>query len=106
MHLYVIQSNVTGDIKVGRSSTPEKRLAALQVGSPYLLRIVLVAPNEGKREKDIHSILLPFRIRQKNGEWFTEGAIGYLPDDIRAHTNPYFTLNPDWFKAGSLHLTD
>lgn len=98
MHLYVIQSSVTGAIKVGRSSNPEARLNELQVGSPYHLRIICVVPESGDREKEIHAILYQYRIRQRNGEWFKEEAIGILPDFVRERMLGWHVANPNWYQ--------
>lgn len=99
VHLYIIQSSHRGVIKIGRSYDPEKRLSELQVGSPFHLRLIGIVQNAGDREKEIHAILVKHRVRQKNGEWFTEDAIGMLPDSIREHFFPWHSLDPNWYKS-------
>ena len=60
-HLYVIQSDVTGAIKIGISKNPKNRLRQLQTGSPY---------NES---------LKPYKQSCK-GEWFDFDCTGSFPD--------------------------
>ena len=78
-HLYVIQSDVTGAIKIGRSSNPKRRLAQLQTGSPYRLKLLTVVENNGHLEKSLHQTLKPFKQACK-GEWFDFDCAGSLPN--------------------------
>ena len=83
LHLYIIQSAVTGAFKVGRSSDPDRRLRDLQTGSPHRLKIILVVKEEGWRERFIHHRLNRFRSQGPNyGEWFLEPGLSSLPPDI------------------------
>ena len=81
MHLYIIQSDVTGAFKVGRSKNPKTRLRQLQTGSPYQLKLVCVLENTGYQEKLLHQ-RLDVSGRRCKGEWFDFELIGYLPDVI------------------------
>jgi hypothetical protein len=81
MHLYIIQSDVTGAFKVGRSKNPKRRLSQLQTGSPYQLKLVCILENRGYQEKLLHQ-QLDSSGRRCKGEWFDFDLIGYLPDDI------------------------
>jgi hypothetical protein len=76
--LYIIQMAVTGDIKVGRSKNPHKRLKQLQTSCPHPLKLILHIPDEGFREREIHRIMHT-RGTRHNGEWFEEGALAELP---------------------------
>lgn len=103
-HLYVIQSRVNGAFKVGRSSHPQKRLAQLQTGSPYKLKLILVVENAGGRELEIHRRLKGYRSQgSMKGEWFVEPGLSELPEDI------YSLLDLDmvntWWEthAGPIH---
>jgi len=78
-HLYIIQSDKTGDIKIGRSKHPQKRLKQLQTGSPQKLKLLVVVENKGNIEKNIHRRLDRYRSR-RNGEWFDFDCVGTLPD--------------------------
>ncbi len=80
-HLYIIQSDITGAFKIGRSKNVERRLVQLQTGSPYKLKLILELKHQGFIEKQLHEILKIHRCR-KNGEWFDFKAISYLPDSI------------------------
>lgn len=81
MHLYIIQSDVTGAFKIGRSKDPVKRLKQLQTGSPYKLKLICVLHEQGKKEKDLHKRLNESGRRCK-GEWFDFDLMGFLPDHI------------------------
>lgn len=94
--LYIIQMAVTGDVKVGRSKNPDRRLKQLQTGSPHPLRLILHAPGRGDLERQIHRLMKDRRIR-RSGEWFEEGALAELPDDL------YDMLDleqQDWWRSG------
>ena len=78
-HLYIIQSDKTGDIKIGRSKNPKQRLKQLQTGSPHKLKLLLIVENRGDLEKNLHQRLRQYRNR-RNGEWFDFDCTGMLPD--------------------------
>ena len=79
--LYIIQSDITGDIKIGRSNNPKSRLKQLQTGSPKKLKLLVEIPNAGHYEKRLHQKLSKYKTRKK-GEWFTFDCTGSLPDWI------------------------
>lgn len=79
--LYIIQMAVTGDVKVGRSKHPEQRLKQLQTGSPHPLRLILHVPGQGSMERVLHQRMRDRRTR-RSGEWFEEGALAELPDEL------------------------
>ena len=58
--LYIIQSDVTGMIKVGRSKNPCKRLKQLQTGNPNKLRLIASFEGEGWKEKMMHEFFISF----------------------------------------------
>lgn len=78
-HLYVMQSDVTGAVKIGRSSNPAKRLQELQTGSPYRLRLLASFEGKGPMELGLHRDLERFRLKMK-GEWFAAECLPNLPD--------------------------
>ncbi len=96
--LYVIQMAVTGDFKVGRTSNLERRVSEIQTGCPYPLRVLLLAPGQGHREKSLHRRLRAHRCRNQSGEWFLEGALGLLPDDLWELVPAEVLEDPDWWK--------
>ncbi len=75
-HLYIIQSDKTGAIKVGRTSDIEQRVKSLQTGASYTLKVVLFILNKGPHEKSIHKKLSKFKTK---GEWFTYEGLSELP---------------------------
>ncbi len=77
--LYIIQSDLTGMIKIGRSKYPKKRLKQLQTGNPNKLKIIATFDNEGWKEKILHERLKNFRLE---GEWFSYECVGSIPDSI------------------------
>jgi len=96
-HLYVIQMAVTGAFKVGRTCDPTRRLVELQTGAPHTLRIILVAENQGFREKMVHKTLRRYRTRSYSGEWFREEGFGSIPDDIYELISPETLEDVDWW---------
>lgn len=103
-HLYIIQQHTTGAFKVGRSSDPDRRLRDLQVGSPYLLKVILVVEDMGWREHLIHQKLHGYRSQGlTKGEWFIEPGLGSLPDDLYERMD-IDDVNTWWeTEAGPLH---
>lgn len=92
--LYIIQSAVTGSIKIGRSIHVHKRLKQLQTGCPYKLRLLLHVKKGGDQERKLHRLLSHCRIRW-NGEWFEVEGLADLP------VNLYEQLDleeQDWWK--------
>ena len=80
-HLYIIQTDETGAIKIGRSKNPLSRVKQLQTGSPYKLKLLLILENQGSMEKELHRRLKPFK-QNCRGEWFDFDCTGSLPDWI------------------------
>ena len=78
-HLYVIQSDVTGAIKIGISKNPKSRLRQLQTGSPYELKLLTIVNGRGDLEKPLHESLKPYKQACK-GEWFDFDCTGSFPD--------------------------
>lgn len=99
-HLYVLQMGRTGAIKVGRSGDPQRRLSEIQTGAPYEVRLLVVVENQGERERRIHRDLRRFRLRGQKGEWFSESALGSLPDDIyeQIPEKVLAMMNSDWWR--------
>ena len=78
-HLYFIQSDVTGMIKIGRSKDPQRRLKQLQTGNANKLKIIACFNGLGWREKLLHESLKDW---SKEGEWFEYKCVGSIPNDI------------------------
>lgn len=77
-HLYIIQSDVTGAIKIGMSKNPQSRLRQLQTGSPYKLKLLTIVKGKGHLERSLHESLKPYKQSCK-GEWFDFECTGSLP---------------------------
>ena len=90
--LYIIQSDKTGMIKIGRSKDPEKRLKQLQTGNPNKLKLIACFKNEGWREKQIHESLRAYRLK---GEWFSYDSVGSIP--IYLYEKIIFGSFDDWW---------
>tara|TARA_B100000214_G_C23743328_1_gene524271 strand:- start:121 stop:417 length:297 start_codon:yes stop_codon:yes gene_type:complete len=78
-HLYIVQSDVSGAIKIGRSKDPRKRLKQLQTGSPYKLKLLAIVPEKGNIEKSLHSSFSSYK-KSCKGEWFDFDCVGSFPD--------------------------
>lgn len=92
-HLYVIQSDLEGKIKIGRSIHPYKRLKQLQTGNPNKLRMIHVFKNMGHLEYYLHNTLNSFRLC---GEWFEYKCIGSIPVDLYEQIE--FGAFDDWWE--------
>ena len=77
--LYVIQSDVTGAIKIGISKNPSNRLRQLQTGSPYKLKLLAIVNGRYDLERPLHKTLTPYKQACK-GEWFDFDCTGSFPD--------------------------
>ncbi len=97
-----MQMGRTGAIKVGRSSDVDRRRTEIQTGCPYEVRVLVVAPGQGHRETNIHQRMRSMRLRGQKGEWFSEAALGSIPDDIHDMITPeaFEMMNGDWWKQG------
>ncbi len=63
--IYVVAA---GDaVKIGWAANPERRLAELNVGTPYAHSLVGFIPGEKIRERELHRKFRPWRVR---GEWY------------------------------------
>jgi len=94
--LYIIQSDKTGAIKIGRTKNIKRRLKQLQTGSPYCLKIILLAEGMGHLEQKLHKDLAALKIR-RNGEWFPESTLSYLPNHLYELIEEDILENPDWW---------
>jgi len=67
--IYLIENLETGQIKIGRSLNPHKRVKQLQTGSCHKLNLVRIYDVESDLsvERRLHSMLWESR---KRGEWF------------------------------------
>ena len=90
--LYIIQSDVTGMIKIGRSKNPEKRLKQLQTGNPNRLKLIATFKGQGWKEKLIHEDLKRWR---KKGEWFSYDCVGSIP--VVLYEKIVFGSFDDWW---------
>lgn len=99
-HLYIMQMAKTGAFKIGRSNNPHKRLGQLQTGCPYTIRLILVLPNQGHREKEIHKGMMAYKTRVYRGEWFREEGWGSLPEWVyeQIPLDVLEAVNLEWWK--------
>lgn len=70
----------------------------MQTGCPTAIRIVLIAYDQGHREKDLHRLCKRYKLRQASGEWFSEEALGLLPSDVWDKAEGWYINDPDWWK--------
>lgn len=74
--LYIIQSDVTGGIKIGRTSDIQTRIKSLQTGAAYPLKLILYVTGCGHLEKSLHETLRRYKT---SGEWFLYEGLSELP---------------------------
>ena len=94
-HVYVIGAPGHRLVKIGKADDVRERLAALQIGSPYPLEILLMARVDRRMEHALHA---RFRPHRRHGEWFDFGvldpvaevayAIGQLADRLDCPSSP------------------
>jgi hypothetical protein len=65
--VYFVQCAGGGPIKIGHSTSPDGRLTELQVGSPYVLRVVATMRGGIEVERTLHRAFAKDRL---HGEWF------------------------------------
>lgn len=68
MALYFMQCGDGGPVKIGFSRAVEKRVAAIQLASPYQITLLASAVVARCEEKRLHHVLGRHWLR---GEWFT-----------------------------------
>lgn len=83
MHIYFVQSEADGAIKIGMSNNPLKRLSSLQSGSPatlHLLGIMKCGFKSYETEQQLHD---KFKHLSIHGEWFRPGEdlIGFIAEN-------------------------
>jgi len=66
-YVYVIHATGTNRIKLGYTTNPQGRLAALQTASPFPLQMLACWPGSRARENRLHRYMAQFR---QVGEWF------------------------------------
>lgn len=66
--VYFIQQGEDGPIKIGYSTTPEKRLQSLNTASPYPLYLRAVIEGGKKLEQELHERFAAYKM---DGEWFS-----------------------------------
>ncbi len=67
--VYFIQAS-TGQIKIGRALSAQRRLGILQIGSPIPLKLMAVTKGTFRLERQLHERFNHLRI---HGEWFSPG---------------------------------
>ena len=88
-HLYFIQCEVTGIIKIGRSDNPERRFRNIQSYSPTKLILRLVLANKGYIEHYLHDV---FKEHHAHDEWFHPSK--ELEDFISSHRELHAIYQP------------
>ena len=86
--VYFIQDSGCGYVKIGWATDPWERLADLQCGTPYELRIIRMVEGGQKAEQWFHRRFAKHRIR---GEWFSfdeEMLTLSAPDEIPQKPKP------------------
>jgi len=93
-HLYFIQEQGTGHIKIGRSVNPSRRLRALQTGNGKKLKLVAVFKGKGDSELFLHEYLKEWRLK---GEWFSYECVGSIPPSFYEQIE--WGAFDDWWKS-------
>lgn len=83
MHTYLIASEGSPLVKIGKARAPWNRLADLQTGNPQKLTLLWAA--EGDHESYLHTMFWEQRV---TGEWFDLTSLGVDPVAVVAATLP------------------
>lgn len=84
--IYFMQGQCGGPIKIGCSSSPEKRLKELQTGYPDTLVLLLMIPGNEAIERALHR---QFKASKLKGEWFRPDD--YVVEAIKELRNKFGT---------------
>src|SRR5205809_237130 len=66
-HIYFIQAESGGLVKIGWATCPKTRMAHMQAHGPLKLILLHSEPGNGKEEKALHR---QFAAERDHGEWF------------------------------------
>jgi hypothetical protein len=66
--VYVVEAGETGLFKIGYAKDIQKRLADLQTGCPFKLKLFGTIPGGRDMERTMHILYKPYRT---SGEWFS-----------------------------------
>ncbi len=66
--VYFIQNLYNGNIKIGKSNNPKKRLKSLQTANSNKLSLVATISESYISENEVHKMFSHFRL---TGEWFS-----------------------------------
>lgn len=106
--VYII-SNGQGQVKIGRSADPKKRLGQLQTGSPFKLEILWSHNCRYQFIADAIEAMLHEHVRSYGlqGEWFDRAAINALPDEIKKAIDRRSSISIGQFDARTqCHVLD
>jgi hypothetical protein len=94
--VYFIEMEQTGFIKIGYTATyPGRRMAQLQTGQPYKLKLLGCIAGEKKDEKSLHKELSRFR---GNGEWFVPSVRSIVEHLIKAQGPWFLCREPEFLR--------
>jgi len=93
-HLYFIQEQGTGHIKIGRSVDPKRRVRSLQTGNAKRLKLIAYFKGKGDQEAYLHELLRDWRLK---GEWFSVDCVGSIPESFYEQIE--WGAFDDWWKS-------
>jgi hypothetical protein len=84
--IYFIRDSVTGNIKLGHSKSPGKRLSGLQTSTAHALILLAVIDGGPDEERRLHRDFAAERLR---GEWFRpDGRLGEYVASLPPYVAP------------------
>lgn len=90
-HVYFIQADAGGLIKIGWATKPEVRMARMQAHCPVTLKLLYSEPGNGKDERALHD---QFAADRQHGEWFTPSQALLAEIETRRGRNEAKTYVP------------
>lgn len=87
-HIYFIQAESGGLVKIGWATCPKTRMARMQAHGPLKLVLLHSEPGNGKDEAALHR---QFAVDRRHGEWFepTAGILAHIEGRRGATVQPY-----------------
>lgn len=106
-YIYFIGDTKANMVKIGISTTPEKRLSSLQTSTPNRLVFLAITEGNEKKEKELHQ---RFKRYRKSGEWFelsdeiqqminalnTELEQEHIPSELEPDPEPLSSAHKVW----------
>lgn len=90
-HIYFIQAESSGLVKIGWATCPKTRMAQMQAHGPLKLLLLHSEPGNGREEAELHR---QFTADRQHGEWFAPCSALMAEIDDRRSRNATKAYSP------------